>query len=106
MTFILTVLRPDGSEHQQTMTIFPGLEQLQTAVGGYVEPVPAMTTYKGRPCQAFFDEDGRMKQLPVNWPATRLWHDALHSTGRPLREPLPEIVGNLLIICEDKTDGR
>jgi hypothetical protein len=33
------------------------------------------------PCVAFCNEDGKRLDLPVNWLATGLWHDALLRKG-------------------------
>jgi hypothetical protein len=53
-----------------TDTHTPTLENLQQAVGGYVEPVKVR--YQGKIRQAYVDEDGLSKQLPPNPAATEM----------------------------------
>ncbi|WP_349902684.1 DUF3846 domain-containing protein [Parafrigoribacterium humi] len=48
---------------------FQNLTDYQTAVGGYIETVKM----DGHPLVIVADEDGKMKQLPVNRRATCLW---------------------------------
>lgn len=85
----------------------PKLEELQKAVGGYLEQVPGFRTieHKGaiRPCWALCNEDGKRLELPVNNWATMLWDRALRRSGHPgLITPSGRIadwlVGNVLII--------
>jgi len=64
------------------------LKQLQEAVGGYIEPVipnPGVAMTKGKVILA--DEEGVLKQLPINLAATVM-------CGRP-------IVGNVAVIDEE-----
>ena len=36
---------------------------------------------RAMPCVAFCNEDGKRLDLPVNWLATSMWHDALVRKG-------------------------
>lgn len=58
----------------------PSLEQMQTAVGGYIERIPHFTRfeYEGKYYtrgQAFANEDGIMKKLDFNEMATDAWQN-------------------------------
>jgi len=59
----------------------PPLKELQEIVGGPIESVPHLTTIwlKDRPWQAvaFCNEEGKVKDLPVNLAATKLWHESV-----------------------------
>jgi len=61
---VARIIQPDGKEKviESTGQAFT-LEELQAAVGGYIEHIPVMT----RPEVAVYvDEDGHSKRLPVN----------------------------------------
>ena len=48
----------------------PGLEQLQTMVGGYIETIEFRAPGRGLRFVAVFDEEGKLKNLPENVRAT------------------------------------
>jgi hypothetical protein len=50
----------------------PTLRELQEAVGGFIEMVPGITSYEGRPCDAVCDEEGLLKGKEVNVEITEL----------------------------------
>ena len=54
-------------------TAAPSLEFMQERVGGYIEPVPFFTQYRGQRCVAFCDEHGKQKGLTINEAANALW---------------------------------
>ena len=68
----VTVIQPDGvvtvTEHADVP-----LEMLQRAVGGFIQMVPHFTQYDGHPCEAYVNEEGRLKNMPLNAKATALW---------------------------------
>jgi hypothetical protein len=71
------------------------LEELQALVGGWIEQVAGVS-----PLMMFVDEEGVLKQKPVNRLATILVRERLKEIGRPLRA-LPTIVGDALIVDKD-----
>lgn len=76
-----TVLIFDPSRGHPAVHIIEGpptLEFLKTAIGGgYIEPVPYWHSiiHDGERCRcvAFCDEEGKLKQLPLNEYATAIW---------------------------------
>ena len=46
----------------------PTLEQMQKFVGGYIEVV-----YSEKGSQIIIDEEGKLKDKPINWEATEEW---------------------------------
>ena len=63
----------------------PTLPWLKEGIGGgYLEVVPHWTSIKvdGKEhrCWAFCDEDGKLKQLPVNNLATEIWDKCMRRT--------------------------
>lgn len=56
----------------------PTLEQMQGWVEGYIEPVPDQT---GVADQVFVNEEGRIKDLPLNVPASNLLSQYLYGNA-------------------------
>ena len=77
----LHILRSDHSNTTVTWTKSgpPSLEILQREVGGYIEHI--RVHFLGKMRDAYVDEDGHSKLLPLNLRATALW-------GGNLRGPL------------------
>lgn len=70
------------------------LEFMQTAVGGSIEIIPGFTRYMGKDCVAFCNEEGKLRNLPVNQDATMEWR---------WQHPTPDIlVGNVLVVTGDE----
>lgn len=70
----LTVVRATDGQHVVTdLQRAVKLEELQAAVGGYIELVPYFTKFNGAPCSTFCDEEGKLKSKPFNIAATQLW---------------------------------
>lgn len=88
----LITIKIDGTEDRITVDDVPTLDQMQSAVGGYIETVPYFERFEGKPCVAFCDEEGKLKQKPINEKATMKW--AQHFDG-PIDDVL---VGDIFII--------
>jgi hypothetical protein len=73
--YLITV-HPDGKIEEEELIKVPNLGQLQRIVGGYIELIPYFSTYEGRTCIAFCNENGKPKGLPANRPAQELWEIA------------------------------
>jgi hypothetical protein len=88
----------DAAVTRKELAAAPRLEELSAGIGGgYIETVPYFTKYKGRPCVAFCDEEGKLHGLPVNQRATALWY-ALEPRfiGRDI------LVGPIVIVSGDR----
>lgn len=86
----MLILRPD--EHAPEIKHYARavtLEELQTAVGGYIEQIPGFYSigFGGTVmnCVALANENGKLKKLPLNEQATWAWEMALQRQGRTLR---------------------
>jgi hypothetical protein len=90
--YLITV-PPNGKITTQEITKVPNLEQLQKAVGGYIELIPYFSKYEGKKCIALCNENGKIKGLPANRIAQKLWETAY---GSPIR--LDHLVGSIAII--------
>jgi hypothetical protein len=81
------VYKPGHGEPERTVIDGePTLEALQGAIGGGdLEAIQHFTKLPdGRPCVAFCDEHGKLKELPVNDAATAIWHAHIERVyGRP-----------------------
>jgi hypothetical protein len=77
----------DAVEKVRDLIVPPGLEELQSIVGGYIEEVPLFTVllHEGalHPCVAFCNEMGKLHGLPRNHLATSHWQFALKYNGHP-----------------------
>lgn len=96
MTYHLTTLHADGRRTTAQQDDPPSLEQLQAAVGGYIEAVPHMARFEGRVCQAFCDEEGKLTGKPLNDQATRAWYECLGITDAD-----DHLVGDVIVVAAD-----
>ena len=94
--YTLTTIQPDGSMTVAQQPTRPTLEQLQAAVGGYVELIPYFDNHQGQGCKAYGDEEGKLKGKPLNPEATRLWAEAV----RP-HALADHLVGPVVIVTAD-----
>lgn len=99
----IIVIRPGSTEatvERRNVTENPSLGELQELVGGYIEIAPMlnhiMTPEGLKPCVAFWNEDGRMMQLPLNRLATEMWSESV-----PALRTQP-IVGNVVVLTGDE----
>ena len=78
---------PKAIRERCEITAPPTIEELRKIVGGYIGIVHGFTSIDiygdglAMPCVAFCNEDGKRLDLPVNWLATGMWHDALVRKG-------------------------
>lgn len=75
----------------------PDIDQLQAAVRGHIEVVPFFNKFMGYRCVAFCNEEGKLKNLPVNTKAQGLWASALDRAF--IKEDT--LVGDVVIISGD-----
>jgi hypothetical protein len=71
------------------------LEDVQKAVGGYIEAVPLFNTYKDEECQAWCDEEGKLKGYEPNIYAQKVWAEASDAAN------YDQLVGNIVILTGD-----
>lgn len=96
----LTIIGVDGVVTTTEVTTSPTLEQMQEAVGGYIERVPYLDSYQDVPCIAFCNEEGKNKNMPYNPTAQQIWVEAVRKTiPSPLWDTL---VGPILILTGDE----
>ena len=78
---------PRAIRERWEITAPPTIEELRKIIGGYIGTVHRFTSIDvygdglAMPCVAFCNEDGKRLDLPVNWLATGMWHDALVRKG-------------------------
>ena len=81
---------PTAIRERCEITVPPTNEELRKIIGGYIGIVHGFTSIDiygdghATPCVAFCNEDGKRLELPVNWLATGMWHDALVRKGSRL----------------------
>ena len=78
---------PKAIRERCEITTPPTIEELRKIIGDYIGTVHGFTSIDiygdgvAMPCIAFCNEDGKRLDLPVNWLATGMWHDALVRKG-------------------------
>lgn len=91
----VTIIKANGeTETHQYDGNRPSLKDFQKWVGGYIEIIPGFRRYQGKPAVAFANEEGKLKDLPVNEAATKLWGQAF---GRPI---LSDVLVGDVVICQ------
>lgn len=98
----LITITAEGVTTVEDITSPPGLEKLQSAVGGYIEAIPYFETFGGQQCVAFCNEEGKLshQQLPPNDTATQAWTAAMMAAVKVT--PAPDfLVGTVAIITGD-----
>jgi hypothetical protein len=96
----LTVITADGMLSRKDYHGPIPLEDLQNAVGGYIQIVPGFDKYKGKRCVAFINEEGKLDGLPYNEFATTMWMGLVGSLSGDY------IVGSIAIVTGDKAFMR
>lgn len=74
MNGTLTIIHAKGMREVTTHTKPLPLDTLQNAVGGFIEVVPHFDSFEGKRCVAFCNEEGKLRNLPLNAEATGLWN--------------------------------
>jgi hypothetical protein len=104
----MTVIAPSGSASETQYTAEPPLEDLQKAVGGYIELVPFWNTIgtvggARMRCIVFCNEDGKREPLPFNREATALWVEAIKADFHTGHAPMGDyLVGPVAILTGDE----
>ena len=108
----MLILRPDEPVPEVKQYARPvTLEELQSAVGGYIEEIPGFRSigYGGTVmnCVALANENGKQKKLPLNEQATWAWEMALRRRGASLRMPGTDnasdhLVGTVIVLFGDR----
>lgn len=80
----------------QTANRKPTYTQLSKFVGGYIERVPLFDTWKTRKCDAWCNEEGKLRNLPLNERATMAWWLTVGQVTYPL-------VGDTVIVAKVKS---
>jgi hypothetical protein len=92
----LTILKANDTK---TVTEFDRpvtLDELQAAVGGYIEQVREFDTYEGQKAVAFFNEEGIPLGLKWNQQASKLTYE---QGGR--YQPVSIVLGDFAILTGD-----
>jgi hypothetical protein len=87
----IIVVKPDGTHKIEEIDKL-SLERAQELVGGYVQVIPNFRIYDKMPCVVLADEEGKMKNKPVNNRATAYWKKAAGNIGMDM------LVGDIVIV--------
>ena len=92
----MITIKVNGIEDYTVCKEVPTLEELQAAVGGLIEAIPHFTEYKGNRCVALCNEEGKLRNMPYNLTATKLWLEAMKVTAID-----DHLVGDIVILVGD-----
>lgn len=92
----LVILKADGTESITERDDPLSLAEAQELVGGYVERVPLFLKFRGEPCVALCDEEGKLKHYPLNKKATQEWYKSIGTTAGDV------LVGDIVILVGRK----
>jgi hypothetical protein len=108
----MVILRPGDTEPEiKEFARAPTADELQTAVGGYIELIPGFISlaFGGTVlnCVAFGDEHGKLDHKPINQGATMAWERALRRRGMSLyddkeNKPKDWLVGTIAVLFGDR----
>ena len=96
-------LKADGTKQVTNLNRAPTLDDIKSAIGGgHIELVSTFNAFRHEgnyfACAVFCDEEGKIKQLPVNKYATVLWANILRCE---YSEMLDYIAGDIAIVFGD-----
>lgn len=89
-------IEPTGETktEQFALSVVPTLEKMQEFVDGYIERVNVL--FNGDACDMIVNEEGLIKNLPVNWKATALY--GAHSIVNMGQLPATPICGRAILL--------
>jgi hypothetical protein len=96
----MVIIKPDIMEpfYVEELIEVPDYIKLKKGLNdGMLEIVPFLSTFQGRHCVAFCDEEGKLKGLRFNATAHHLWERAV---GKPIN--IDHLVGPIVIIVGSK----
>lgn len=95
----LLIVAADGSETRTPFTgKGPTYQQLRDAVGNIIQPVSVF--WQGKTRQAYVDEEGLLRGLPINERATEAWRKWGERTRHAVGDMF--LVGKCVIVMREK----
>ncbi len=95
-SFRVSILSAHGTVLTEKQDYAPTLEQMQGAVGGFIELVPQFNKFEGQSCIAFCNENGKLEGLEFNAYATQVWWNQA-----PQFIEQDVLVGDVIVISGD-----
>ena len=89
----ITIIHVDGHLSISKLDEDNELDELQKAVGGYIETIPYFELFNSIPCEAYCNKDGKLDGKPFNHAATLLWEEQA-----PSWVALGYLVGDVAIV--------
>lgn len=92
----ITILTEDGGLITKSLNRAPTLKDINSPLkGGLIEVIPWFRQFRGKPCVAFCDEEGKLKGLHLNTHADELWKEQLNGKTNDT------LVGPIIIVQGD-----
>ena len=96
----LTIIQADGTTSRKPLANLDHYPELKTAVGGGIALVPGFSSFEGKPCDAYANDEGITNGLPSNRTASELWWRQIDD-NRCLGNALTMLHGPLAIVTGD-----
>ncbi len=96
----LTIIQADGTKSRTPLTTPDHFLEVKAAVRGSIELVSGFTSFEGKPCDAYVNDEGIANGLPRNRVASELWwaqlddHSWLGNALDILHGPLAIVTGD------------
>jgi hypothetical protein len=105
MPYMVIITAPDGTETTSIQAKAPDYPQIRAAVNGMIEHVPHFSRYEHagvsyKRGQAYVNEEGLIRQLPINGEATRQW---LMNLGKGPFRYQPRLFGTMIFWAKIKS---
>lgn len=98
MRGVIISLNYDGTRNRLELNHADILKELRWIVDGPIEQVPGFDTYAGYKCIAFCNEEGKIRELPINFMATTMWYVSLKEKELKTSDHLN---GNVAVVYGD-----
>jgi hypothetical protein len=99
----ITTIKPDGTETVTEFDRIAKLADLKKAIGGgTVEIIPEFVTFRGDDCVAICDDNGKYKNLRINFVAQGYWLVSFNRTVVTVPQPINDVLcGDIAVITGD-----
>ncbi len=96
----LVIISPDGTMSRRVLANPEHYKDLTKAVGGGIELVSGFTSFEGKTCDMYVNDESVLRGMPKNQAATELWWSQLDDSRR-LANALSILHGPVAIVTGD-----
>ena len=96
----LTIISPDGTTSRRALKSPNHYQDLTKAVGGGIDLVSGFTSFEGKFCDAYVNDESLLTAMPKSQAATEMWWAQLDDNRR-LANTLSILRGPVAIVTGD-----